>query len=160
MLFIFEYEYLGDYLYWLRRKETWKCRTILWPILLKWWSRLLTQDVSLIRCHVCAVLLRLVQSERSWFSLQTRISIPWLSRTLSVTIVEFLCCHFLLHALLSMLPVVEWLGWTDEVGWMELTSNSVRWGRLFCLFLGSKRGQKVRCLQENEAHIWTLCEGY
>ena len=101
------------------RQETWwllilKMKKIpldwgnnLWPVAVRWWSRLLTQGMSLSMRHACAVLLLPVQSKRCWFGLRTWISTPRVSRNLFVAIVEFLCSRFLICALLSCIPVVE-----------------------------------------------------
>ena len=109
---------------------------------MKWRSYLLTQGVSLRRHNVCVVLLLLVQGERYWFGLRAWIYLLLVSRNLSVTIVGFLCSRFIICALLYPCPVVDWIGCPKGVVWMEFTSNSVLWGRLLYLFIGSLRGQK------------------
>ena len=96
----------------LMKKYPWTCSTGLWPIVLKWWRFLLMQDVSLIRLHLCAVLLLLVQGEIFWFDFRTCISIPRVSRTLYITIVELLCSRFIICAFLSPLPVIYFLVWS------------------------------------------------
>ena len=51
--------------------------------------------------------------EYGWW---TCISIPRVSRTLSVIIVQFFGNFFLLYVPLFPLQVVEWIGWREEVG--------------------------------------------
>ena len=46
----------------------------------------------------------------------TQISIPRVSRTLSVTIVDFCGNCFLIYVSLLPLQVVKWIGWREEVG--------------------------------------------